>query len=230
MEGEQPTLYIKTDDTGEYHEYTPPEPKPFAETLPEDLRESEHLKEIKGADELARYYVDLKSNWIKPPDTADGYEFEKPDGYELDEESFKAIKQTAFENGVNQKQFDALMKFDADRSIKMLESVKSAIESHRTEAEASLKKDWGDNFEKNLEAAKSVLNHEKLADPQFKKFLEDTRFGDNPEVIKFFHKIASAISEDSFIKPGKGGDIPGQKRTEDGRPMLNFPSMEKKSA
>ena len=68
-EGAQ-TLYT-TDDTGAYVEYTPPEAPGFHETLPEDLRESDHLKEVESGDQLARYYVDLKSNYLKPPDTAD---------------------------------------------------------------------------------------------------------------------------------------------------------------
>ena len=129
MEGDAPTLFTQ-DDTGNYVEYTPPEPPAFHETLPEDLRESEHLKEVKGADELARYYVDLKSNYLKPPDTADGYEFEKPDGYELDDETFKTFKNIAFENGINQKQFESIMKLDVERNQKTLESINQAMETH----------------------------------------------------------------------------------------------------
>lgn len=222
------TLYIKTDDTGEYQEYTPPEPKPFVETLPEDLRESEHLKDVKGADELARYYVDLKSNYLKPPDNPDGYEFAKPDGYELDEDTFKEFKSQAFEAGLNQKQFDAVMKADVDRVTKSFASMKQTIELHRTEAETALKTEWGGNYEKNLEAAKSVLNHANLVDDGFKKFLEDTRFGDNPEVIKYFYRLSSAISEDTFRKPGTGGQPSGPMKDESGRPMLSFPSMQGK--
>ena len=52
-------------------------------------------------------------------------------------------------------------------------------------------------------------------------------FGDNPQVVRFFAKLASVISEGSFVKPGGGEPEPGQKRDEAGRPMLSFPSMEK---
>ena len=72
-----------------------------------------------------------------------------------------------------------------------------------------------------------MLSHEKVADADFKQFLEDTRFGDNPQVIKFFAKMSALLSEDAFNKPGTGGGAPSKPRTEDGRPMLKFPSMEK---
>lgn len=226
MEGEK-TLFTQ-DDTGNYVEYTPPEPPAFIETLPEDLRESEHLKEIKDSSELAKSYVDLKSNQVKPPESADGYSFQKPDGYDVDEDTLKAFKQTAFENGINQKQFEAIIQADASRWQKSLKAIEDSIEANHLEAEKALKAEWGNSYDAKVESAKRVLNHEKLADADFKKFLEDTRFGDNPQVIKFFARIAEAISEDTFLKPGKGAQPEGPRLNEAGQPMLRFPSMEGK--
>ena len=220
-----PTLYT-TDDTGSYVEYTPPEAPAFRDTLPEDLRDSEHLKEVDGADNLARYYVDLKSNYLKPPDTADGYEFEKPDGFDLDEPTYEKFRNIAFENGVNQKQFSELMRLEVDRTNKVREEAQKNIEMARASSEAELKTDWGDKYEQKLESAKGVLNHESLADDKFKQFLEDTRFGDSPQVIRLFAKLADLISEDAFRKPGTGDEGNKPAIGEDGRPMLRFPSME----
>ena len=221
-----PTLYVKTDDTGDYQEYTPPEPPAFHETLPEDLRDSEHLKEVDGADKLARYYVDLKSNYLKPPDTADGYEFEKPDGFDLDSDTFSKFKNIAFENGVNQKQFEEIMKLEVDRHKQAQETMQKNIETAQVEAEKALKAEWGDQYEKRLESAQGFLRHESISSESFNKFLEETRFGDNPEVIRMFSKLSDLISEDGFVKPGKGSEQDGSERDEAGRPMLKFPSME----
>ena len=222
------TLFTKDDTSGEYVEYTPPEPKPFRETLSEEIRDSEHLADVEDADKLARYYVDLKSNYLAPPDTADGYEFETPEGFEVDQEANKVFKDLAFEHGLNQKQFAEIMKFEFNRQQNAEKQVKADIEKHQQDAETALKTEWGDNYEAKLEAAKSVINHESLVDDNFKKFLEDTRFGDNPNVIRIFAKIAELISEDVLVKPGTGKDVNKQNRTEDGRPMLSFPSMEGK--
>ena len=220
------TLYTKTDDTGEYSVYEPPAAPAFHETLPEDLRESDHLKEVESGDQLARYYVDLKSNYLKPPDTADGYEFDMPEGFNVDENAYSEFKTMAFENDMNQKQFSAFMNLEAGRHKSALETIQTNIETHKAESEKALKTEYGDKYEVKLEAAKKVLNHESFADGEFKKFLEDTRFGDNPQVIKFFSKLSGLISEDTFQKPGTGDGHGGAQLGEDGRPMLKFPSME----
>ena len=220
------TLYT-TDDTGNYVEYTPPAPPAFHDTLPEDLRENEHLKDVKDPENLARYYVDLKKDYLAPPETADGYEFKKPEGFMASDEELARFKSKAFESGLNQKQFGELMEFNATSQKEAFAKLNQTIEAKRTEGETALKTEWGADYEKKLESAKSVLNHEKVADPEFKKFLEDTRLGDNPQVIKFFAKMSELISEDAFNKPGTGDEAPTTPRTEDGRPMLRFPSMEK---
>lgn len=228
--GDSPTLFTMDDTTGEYVEYEPPESPAFHETLPEDIRESEHLKEVEDGVQLAKYYVDLKSNQVLPPESPDGYAFETPDGYDLDTETFDAFKKVAHETGISQKQFDAMMKIEVDRFSKARQTMEDTINNNQAEAERELKSEWGEGYDQKLESAKQLLNHEKLVDDGFKQFLEDTRFGDNPQVIRFFAKLADAISEDSFRQPGKG-DLPsGPKIGEDGRPMLKFPSMEGKSS
>ena len=221
-----PTLFTLDDTTNEYVEYQAPEAPAFKETLPEDIRDSEYLKDVNDPHELAKSFVDLKSNQTPPPESPDGYEFEAPDGFEIDADTFNQFKTIAHESGVNQKQFSKIMELEVSRSNKAVEALNAKIETDRAEAEAALKKEWGDSYDKKLEAAKTFLNHEKVADPAFNQFLEDTRFGDNPQVIKMFAKLADLISEDAFVKPGTGTDMPGVPRTEDGRPMLSFPSME----
>ena len=221
-----PTLYT-TDDTGNYVEYTPPAPPAFHDTLPEDLRENEHLKDVKDPENLARYYVDLKKDYLAPPETADGYEFKKPEGFMASDEELTQLKSVAFENGINQKQFAKLMEFNVNSQKQAFEKLNQTVAAKQQEGEKALKTEWGAEYDKKLESAKSVLNHEKVADPEFKKFLEDTRLGDNPQVIKFFAKMSELISEDAFNKPGTGDEAPTTPRTEDGRPMLRFPSMEK---
>jgi len=222
-EGAQ-TLYT-TDDTGNYVEYTPPEPPAFQDTLPEDLKGSDHLKEVESGDQLARYYVDLKSNELRPPDTADGYEFDIPDGFNVDETAYGEFKSLAFEQGINQKQFSALMTMETQRDASAKEQIKNNIENYNAEAQKALKAEWGDGYQAKLDSANRILSHEKFADGEFKQFLKDTRFGDNPQVIKFFSKLSDLISEDVFTKPGTGDGQKGRPTGEDGRPILDFPSM-----
>jgi len=225
--GNAQTLFTLDNTTNEYVEYVPPEPPAFKDTLPEDIRENEHLNEVQDNAQLARYYVDLKANYLKPPDDPNGYEFEAPEGFNIDSETYDKFKNIAFENGVNQKQFSELMNLEVERHNKMAEKMNTDIAAGRAAAEAALKTEWADKYEEKLETAKKFLRHEKVADEGFMQFLEDTRLGDNPQMIKMFARLAGLISEDAFVKPGTGDDGSGMERTEDGRPMLRFPSMEK---
>jgi hypothetical protein len=220
-----PTLYT-TDDTGNYVEYTPPDPPAFADTLPEDLQGNEHLSGVEDNSQLARYYVDLKTNYLAPPETPEGYEFEKPDGFVVDDDRLAEFKTVAFNNGVNQQQFSELMNLEVKRQAADRESIVKTINDNQAEAERQLKAELGDKYEKSLAAANAFLNHEALADDNFKQFLKDTRFGDNPQVIRFFSKLADLISEDALINPGSGEGREGPEKDEAGRPMLSFPSME----
>lgn len=221
-----PTLYT-TDDTGNYVEYTPPDPPAFSETLPDDIRDNEHLQGVEDSSTLARYYVDLKKDYLAPPETADGYEFQKPENFRVTDEEMGEFKKIAFESGMNQKQFESVMNLSVKSQAETLKAYEKQINDAHDAAEAELKTEWGNEYDKKLEAAKSFLNHEKIADEGFKKFLDDTRFADSPVVVKFFEKLSRLISEDAFTKPGAGGGDPGPQKGEDGRPILNFPSMDK---
>ena len=225
--GEEQALFTQ-DDTGNYVAYEPPAPPAFHETLPEDLRESDHLKDVEDGGQLARYYVDLKSTHLKPPDTAEGYEFEKPEGFDLDETTYSQFKNIAFENGVNQKQFNELMNLEVSRSNAAIEAHKKAVTDYRAESETALKTEWGDKYEQKLDAARNFLKNDAVADEAFSKFIEDTGFGDHPQVIRLFSKLSDLISEGVLIKPGSGDGAGGPERGEDGKLMLSFPSMEGK--
>jgi len=226
-DGEAPALFTM-DDTGEnYVPYTPPEPPAFVDTLPDDLKGNEHLTEDLDGVQLARYYVDSKSNQPVVPDTAEGYEFEAPEGFEVDENIYNAFKQKAFDNGMSQKQFSDIMTLEVERYNSSVEAINKSIEDRHTAAETELKNEWGAEYDAKIEKANAFLAHQDLADENFNKFLQDTRFGDHPQVVRFFAKLADAISESSFVKTGDGkGAEDDIERTEDGRPMLRFTSME----
>jgi hypothetical protein len=220
-----PTLYT-TDDTGNYTEYVAPTPPTFHESLPEEVRDNEHLKDVKGTDDLARYYVDLKKDYLAPPEAAEGYEFERPEGFRATDDELSGFKQVAFEEGLNQKQFQRFVGWSAENQKRFDEGNTKRINDSQAQAEQELKTEFGDQYDKKIESAKTFLNNEKLADDNFRQFLETSRFGDNPNVIRFFSKVSELISEDVFGKPGTGDGGEKTERTEDGRPMLKFPSMD----
>lgn len=58
----------------------------------------------------------------------------------------------------------------------------------------------GDNFEKSVTAAKVAIN--KFGNPELINALNVTGFGNHPEAVRFFAKVAKAIGEDN-LEPGQ---------------------------
>jgi hypothetical protein len=219
-----PVLFTQDTDTGEYTEYTPPS---FHETLPEDVRDSEHIKDVSDHAQLAKNYVDLITNQpVLPPD-ASGYSFEFPEDFQLDEEVFETFKGKAFEMGLTQKTFSDVLSFEVEREATARQSMEASVLKTREETESTLKTEWGDNYDKNVESAKKVLS--AVGDDTFMQFLEDSKLGDNPHIIRAFAALGEKMSEGSFIKPGHRSEPNEKERGEGGTPMLSFPSMEGKT-
>ena len=219
-----PTLYTQ-DDTGAYVEYSPPDPPAFHETLPEDVRDHESLKEIQDSGQLAQKYLEMSAKVPVVPGDAEGYMYQFPEGFSANEADVSGFRQTAFEMGLTQDQFAKAMAFQVSREQRMAEEVKADIAKNRQQSVESLKKEWGDKFEPNLEVAKRV--YKRFADEGSKQFIEQSRFGDNPAIIKLFHRIGTVLSED-ILEPGASRSTSQERRDEAGRPMLSFPSMENK--
>ncbi len=225
MEGEN-QLYQKN-DTGDFVEFTPPS---FQETIPEDLREHESLKEITDVGALTKNYVDLFSSQPTRPENPNAYEVTIPEGFPIIEEDLTAFKQGAYEAGLTQDQFKAVMGHYVERETRLAESYKADILKHREEAEKQLKMEYGDAYEAKTQKASNFLLAlgEKLGGENvdaFRKWLDDTKFGDDPMVIRLLSAASELISEDALIK----GDnrTPNNERPigSDGKARLRFESM-----
>jgi hypothetical protein len=155
----------------------------------------------------------------------ENYEFEFPEGFNVDEETLNGFRQTAKEVGITQSQFEKIMGFEIERNQKMAEAMKNDVRSHRQEAEEKLKADWGEGYEKNLETAKRTIN--VYGNEDFNSWLEDTKLGDSPQMIRLLNWVGSKLGEDALIDSSKRPPQEGEKDIS-GRPMLSFPSMEQK--
>lgn len=60
----------------------------------------------------------------------------------------------------------------------------------------SLKKEWGNGFDKNLAVAQQTIN--QFADQDFKDYLTESGLTHDVNIIKFLNKIGGALNEDTF--------------------------------
>jgi len=223
----------------------------WTEQLADDLKGHEGLTRFETLTDLGKAYVDLEGkaknsvqllgenpsdeeratffNQLGRPEAPEGYELKRPDlpeGINYSEEDEKAFRQFAHEQGLTNAQAKSIFDLYHSRVTDTYQKLEQARKEAREQAETRLKGEWGDKYDGNVELAKRAVRH--FGDEDFNRFLDASGFGDNPALIKVFHKIAQAVSED-LIEAGatSPGGKQGPERTDGGTPMLSFPSMEK---
>jgi hypothetical protein len=225
MAEEGPSLFTQDDNTNEYVPYTPPEPKPFMETLDEGLRDSEHLKGFQNANELAKSFSDLKSAQPVVPETAEGYIFKTEEGQEVDAERMMTWKTNLHGLGLTQTQFEGIVNAGLKEESAAKQAMDASHETNRTEAKNTLQTKWGDKFDENVESARKFYNSISVGLPEegksFKAFMENTKFGDNPQVLEFMAHCATLISEDVIQRGSPRPTGTEVARSESGDPMLD---------
>jgi hypothetical protein len=190
--------------------------------LPEDLQGNELLSGYKTPAELANAFIEkhtahteLTGKYAAP---------ESPDAYKLEienAEESKAFREMAHRLGMPQDMAQGLAEEMNRVNTEMNESQEKVLGEAREAAVASLKKDWGDAFDANVEGAKKIVR--TLGDENLSKWLDETQLGDVVPFVRFCQKVSTLISEDSLEE---GGHKTEPERTEDGRLMLKYASME----
>ena len=191
----------------------------FLDTLPEEIRGFEGFKDVADVGALASRFVDLAKSQPVVPDKPEAYEIPVPDGLPKNENFLNEFRGIAHQAKLTQEQVNAVSAWWNSNLQKGIE-LQGKIQE---ESEKVLRAEWKGDYDHNMEIAKRALN--QFGGDELTEFLEKTRLGDNPVIVKTFVEIGKAISEDVFRS---GKNKPQEvKRTPGGTPILNFPSMNK---
>lgn len=132
-------------------------------------------------------------------------EFTMPEGVELQPEITAEFKAFAKEANLPQGKAQAVV----DMGVKLMQSwTDQAVAAHTAEraswreASQTDAEFGGKKLTESLAAA--VKARDAFGTPELKTVLDAYGLGDHPEMIRFFAKVGKAVSEDSFVKPGKG--------------------------
>jgi hypothetical protein len=145
------------------------------------------------------------------PVVAELTDFTLPEGMAMDTELAGELKAYAKENGLTQEKAQQV----ADLGVKMLQKQQDAFVQLQAEWATQAKADkelGGEAFAANL--AVSNTGMKQFATPEFIAFLQQTGLGNHPEMIRAFHRVGKAISEDRLVTGGapSGADVPIEKR------------------
>ena len=201
----------------------------FLETLPEDIRGEASLSSFQDAGSLAKSYVNAQRmlgsrvaipgegatdeerngfyNRLGRPEAADGYslpnDVQLRDGMEWDPELVKAANGEFHKLGLTQAQAQGVMRY----YVGTLNNRAEGEETTRTQAMeasvASLKEEWGDSYESNVNAAKEALG--KFGSDELKALVADSGLGNNQHFIKMLHSISVGMGEDTGNRGATGG-------------------------
>jgi hypothetical protein len=127
------------------------------------------------------------------------YDIKAPEGVVLDDKVIGDLKSAATD-----------LKLSPEQAQGLVDKMAPVIAAQQAEAFTQIHKGWvetakadkeigGAKFEENLGIAKTALD--KFATPEFKQFLNMSKLGDHPEMLRAFHRIGLAIAEDKFV-PG----------------------------
>jgi len=160
-----------------------------------------------SADEVSAFY-----DKIGRPVNAEGYELarpELPEGMTYDENFEKAMCGVAYEAGIPKAAMQAIVKAYNEFQVEQYNTVTAELTKTFDEVQNTLKADWKDKYDANLEVARRACK--ELGGDDFVALLESNKLGNNPVFIKTFHNIGLKILNDTLIQGTQGG---GDKKDE----------------
>lgn len=125
------------------------------------------------------------------PVVPDTYAFTAPEGSDMDVNALQGLSPAFKAAGLTQENAQNLVNayvahMDAQRTAQM--------QAWGDQARAD--KDLGGaNFDANVQTAQKAIG--RFATPEFKAYLDQTGLGNHPEMLRTFHRIGKAISEDT---------------------------------
>jgi hypothetical protein len=143
------------------------------------------------------------------------YTLKLPEDSPLDDGAVERIAAKAKERGLTTEQAQELLNHESEAissyAKAQSEAFKQAVDGWKSTIEND-KELGGADYAKNAELAKRVVD--RFATEDFKKALNETGFGNHPELFRVFFKIGKAMAEDQLVMPG-AQQAPKQRSVED---------------
>lgn len=201
----------------------------WRESLPPEYKADAALKDVPDVTTLAKNYINTKSlvgrSVALPGENATPEERsafyaklgrpEKPEQYEgpkdfkphkalqIDNTQLDGFRKTFHELGIPKKAGERLIADYLNTMNTNVAAMEQAREQETQRVMAELDKEWGTNKDGNIKIALQAV--ERFGGTELKQFFDETGIGNNPVLIKMFHKIGTMVSEDRSAGGGGSG-------------------------
>lgn len=147
----------------------------------------------------------------KPEGAPEKYDFQAPEGVDLDTDLVGEFEAMAREDNLSQERAQRYVDIAAKIVTKQFEALQ-AVHTQWAEESRTDKEFGGDALEANLGIAKKAML--AFGGDAMRQLLDHTGYGNHPEVIRAWWKVGKAMSDDGLIR-GNGAPAKGQKSTAD---------------
>lgn len=144
----------------------------------------------------------------KPAGAPEKYEaFTVGEGLELDADVMTGFTDWAKANNISQEAAQQLVdlqsKLASAETTGRAERLQKALDDQRTGWETQIKSDpefGGDKFLATMETASKAM--QAFGTPELRMLLNESGIGSHPELVKLFHRMGTALTEDKMVLPG----------------------------
>lgn len=202
----------------------PPSPSSWRDSLPEDIKNHSAISQYEDVGALAKSYINAQSligkkgvivpsekaspeDWsnfykqLGQPDL-EKFEIKLPEGTELNPEVLNQFKDAAFKSGLLPKQAQGLLEWYTKFEKDTMATLQSQKQQSTAQEIDSLKKEWGDGFQKQVALAQMAVK--ELGGEGFVKYLVDSGLASNVPLTKFMAQVGKLLGEDKLRGEGVG--------------------------
>lgn len=189
--------------------------KLYADTKPADAEKPAEVQAEPAAADAQGDSKPAESNESKPDATEpadkvpEKYTFEVDEASHITDAQLEKIAQYAKEQGLSQEDAQKLVDMQVETMNGQVAEQQEQFKQMTNEWKAKASQDkeiGGTEFNRNVELAKRVVD--KFASDDFKKALNDTGFGNHPELLRVFVRIGQAFGEDRLVLQGAQNSKP----------------------
>lgn len=211
---------------------TPPPPSDWKAQMPVDIKHDSAFEGMKGYNDVARAYVELKKATVGKvdvptdkstqeeieafhqkmgkPKEASGYELPEPKdlpaGTEFSEDFLERFKQISHIANLTQEQASRLFNWYHADVIGQIENVNKAKEQAKSAGYAELQAEWGVNWQANVEIMNRAI--EQFGGSDMVQWVIDNGIGNDAFFMRFMHTIGTRLVEaGNLVGEPAGGAI-----------------------
>ena len=186
----------------------------WKEGLSEDLQSNTVIQETKDIESLANQLVSSQKmlggrvpipeagndeEWnevwgkLGKPEESSGYDFKTPENADTNLQDW--FQTAAHESNLTKAQANSLYDKWNEMAGGLNTQNEEASQNALKEATEAMNKEWGKAADQNLSIAKKAI--EEFGGDNLKKYLDESGLGNNPELLKFAHKVGKELLEDT---------------------------------